>query len=138
MTYKFQYTMGDWSYDGHNMTEVFQLEAEKPLEAIIEANKKVSKLIDRKGGFQSLCEEYEDCCIPRETVAHLEAAGIDVKSLIESYDEDECYASGTELLGLWVAAMNAVDTELGLRVTPAPTDLCVSIGSFGYGCYSGY
>lgn len=77
--------VGDWSRDGHGMTETFSISSSLDRMKISEAYKKgVTKL-----GFSisECCQNYEDPYLDDTNVKLLEAAGFDLTSL-DAFDPE--------------------------------------------------
>jgi hypothetical protein len=76
--------VGDWSHDGHSMTETYTIESNLTGDEIEAAYKKGTE----KLGFdlvEDCCAEYEDNQVSLEQIKMLEASGFD----ISKFDKDK-------------------------------------------------
>lgn len=121
---KVRLTIGDWSGDGHEVSEDFIFESNKNVEEIRQAYKDSCKLTglsfnhneDYTGlklGYDTerqIATEYEECTISKLAVEILLKHGIDVWKDFAEYeldfvpDDDDFYIEGSEnFVGIWIA-----------------------------------
>lgn len=104
---KVKLTIGDWSKDGHNQSEMFYYESNKTVEEIQQAYKDSCKLtglsfnhnedyteLGLKWGhpeydLRKICTEYGDASINKFSADILLKYGIDVKEYKDEEDNDE-------------------------------------------------
>lgn len=90
MKYHMEFTMGDWSADGHGLKEEWHIVSNHSAKDIEEAVKKFEKETNFK--IRNWAEEYEDSRLPTEDVDDLEKLGFitDTENIpgIEHWDED--------------------------------------------------
>ena len=99
----FTVTIGDWSDDGHGKTDTHLINSSLSKDDMEKAYKAGCEVI----GFDmvdSLCEEYEQGSVEKETVEAFASSGLDLLALADKWDREE-YAEhgGLSVRGLWVA-----------------------------------
>ena len=104
-----RFPIGDWSGDGHRECDWYIVFCETTVTKVAEAHNKCSGLF----GFDigDMCREYEDSKLSPEIVGLLLVAGI----LAGEYCEDAEYMQSEELLELWLAILNKIDSTLKLK-----------------------
>lgn len=127
--YTFQYTVGDWSDDGHGKTDVFILESSVEADVLKEAFTAGVKCIGHD--VTSMCEGYEENTIPEEVAQ----AFIDVGVSLDEADDGEVWLAPDALMDMIIATIKAGDPTITLEIIRC-VDLVHTIGSTGYGCYS--
>ena len=117
----FEVVMGDWSGDGHNITETAIIKTNLDHKQIVEAMTRAQKELDIKPGRGHahkqgserlhLCEDYEDNTISFELAKKLkETIGFEVESDTDDEDE-EIYLYSDAFLDLWIKVL-----EYGARL----------------------
>ena len=83
---KINIAIGDWSQDGHNQSENFTYEVNKPVGEMQQAYKDSCKKTEiqfnhneKYGGKIKVCTEYEENKIPSDAIKILNDAGINMK-----------------------------------------------------------
>lgn len=113
--YLVEFPVGDWSHDGHNQCDYYQVLSRKPVREVGEAHFRAKEVL----GFDigSLCEEYEENSLDENLVAKLKGWGYKFDE--SSEDGESC--SSEEIINLWVYLLNKVDPQLELRRLTPPS-----------------
>ena len=127
--YTFQYTVGDWSNDGHGQTDVFFLKSSETAQDLNAAFKAGVKVIGHD--VTSMCDGYEDNTIPEEVAQ----AFIDVGVEFDEPYEGEVWVGPENIMDMVIATIKAGNPNITLEIVNCE-DLAHTIGSVGYGCYS--
>lgn len=127
--YTFQYTVGDWSNDGHGQTDVFFIKSSDPVETLSAAFEAGVKIIGHD--IRKYCENYEDDMMSGDVAQ----AFIDHGAELNEIYDGEVYMDADSVLSAIIATIKAGNPEIFLEVD-TPVDLCHFIGSVGYGCYT--
>ncbi len=124
--------VGDWSHDGHSMTEQATIKCNLEKKDLEKAYEKGSK----KVGFdltEEVCADYEDMSMPAEIVEKLKAAGIDALEYAEK-DEDEedlSFAYNWEaFVELWLRIARLGNPELKYEMSSSESPN-INIGGYG-------
>lgn len=139
LEYKMRVVCGDDGGDGHCMTGVVYLVANKPVEQVNEVCKQAKK---RVFDFTTLCKDYEDNTIPLSVVDDLILKGIDLSGFKDEveydFDEDEglyYIYDGDALVEFCLCIMRAYDPELEIAIDSPPDEL-IALSGIGYGVFS--
>lgn len=140
--YRFNLTLGDFSLDGHERYENFQVEADKPVEAARTAHVRIQQVT----GIDIGKIAAENDLIPSDIAAKLTELGY--RPGVPLYqDEHGIHLMGAELMedlpevlaDIWVFLLNQVDPDLhAALVENSVPSLLVFGGGFkniGYGLY---
>lgn len=114
--YVINFEIGDWSRDGHNQSEKFNIESNKPVEELREAH----FLCKEKHGFDigDICSKYKD---NDASIFYneLKEIGIDLAEYAEKEELDEEYEYGDEtafkfytpqgIARLWIDILMKID-----------------------------
>lgn len=152
--YKVKLTMGDWSRDGHEESDIFRYISNYPVETIRKAYKESCKLTGltfslenytnldiRYGSWRYIWTEYEDSHMDEEAIDILKEFGLDV---VELYHLDDTYSfepkSASDLMMRFIKLSMPSDWDYTLDKDEYEPingwwndDLNVQ---FGYGLYS--
>jgi len=146
MSERFKLVLGDWSGDGHNITEAYTVECDLTLDEAREAYFLAKeKLPDLDPG--SFCKDYEDCVLPEKVFNKLKELGCALGGW-EVYDAD--YGLEPEYLAeIIVWFLNQGNPKLNARLVDESIPsfhFCgtnkigdqrnAHIPSFGYGLFS--
>jgi hypothetical protein len=126
--------VGDWSHDGHNMTDTVTIHSNLNVKELEAAYKKGAKKIG-VDPTKEIAEEYEDNKISKEAYDKLVTHGFDVKDLIDVPDPDESedsydlYSSEAfSEIWLFVAKTGNPDFEYEML---EESDNSINIGGYG-------
>lgn len=123
--------VGDWSHDGHNMTEQSTIKCNLTKKDLEKAYKKGCK----KVGFdltEEVCADYEDMSVSDDVIEKLRAADIKPEDFIENDDDDGWsfsynWEAFTELW-LRIAKLGNPDLEFEMCSNDSPN---INIGGYG-------
>lgn len=123
--------VGDWSHDGHNMTEQSTIKCNLEKKDLEKAYKKGTKVV----GFnltEEVCADYEDMSMPAEIAEKLKVAGIDANEYVEHEDGEELsfaynHEAFTELW-LRIAQLGNPDLKYEMSSNESPN---INIGGYG-------
>lgn len=87
--------VGDWSYDGHNMTREYIIETQFTTKEVMAAYKAGSKKL-KFNFIDTCCTDYEDNQLQKPHIKKLIAAGIDMSPFLGEPDENGEYEGGME------------------------------------------
>lgn len=126
--------VGDWSHDGHSMTETITISCNLDKKETVKAYKKGTK----KVGFDltdDVCSDYEDMSVDPEVIKKMREAGIRVEDFIKQYEDDSSWSfeyDATSFAEVWlqIARLGNPDLEYEINVHDSPN---INIG--GYGLY---
>lgn len=140
--YLFNIAIGDYFEEGHGRCEYFPAIADKPIEAVREAN---AHIIEKTGiDLTSFATEFQDSLLPESVRQKLLEMGY--KFQRELHEDENGFHFLTkstlsdcpeELASIWVFLLNQVDPELHCElVNPLPV-LAADYGqpSIGYGIF---
>jgi hypothetical protein len=120
----FTLVVGDWSHDGHNLTDNFEVECSHSLEDTKAAFEKGTKVL----GFNIMeqCEEYEDDTLNKEQLAALVEHGFE-------FDAEEAEEGLHPELFAEIVMFTATlgEPKLYWKFTKGKSNWCVG----GYGLY---
>lgn len=142
---KFKLILGDWSHDGHGITEVIlfntNLSIEELRELYFNQCSKYGKILE------NLCSEYEDCSINKEQFITIENYGFkfseDIKQEIQ--DDEVAYIDSDLFVDIFIWFMKKDNPNLILDIIDdnVPSfhfygfdDKKRHIQFFGYGLFS--
>ena len=117
--YKIKFVLGDWSCDGHSISETFIVESSIPVEKLREVHFKSTHVL----GFDigSICQEYGKNWIEKEFYYKLKSIllwGDD--DIDDTYWEEEndryIIQDSIELLGIWLDCLQAIEPNLVLNI----------------------
>lgn len=107
--FKINFEVGDWSGDGHGMSEKFLVQSDCPVEQVRDVH--FSCLEDYGFDIGDICGEYEECTIKENIIQIIEGMGISVFPIIK----DEDFLSPEDVVDLWIAILNKIDPALKLE-----------------------
>jgi len=122
--------VGDWSHDGHSMTEQSTIKCNLDKKGLEKAYKKGSK----KVGFdltEEVCEAYEDMSVSDDVVEKLRTAGIKPEDFIENEGGEWSFAYNWEAfteLWLRIAKLGNPNLEFEMCSNDSPN---INIGGYG-------
>lgn len=121
--YTYNVTIGDWSIDGHRITESFRIMTSIDDAGLKEVKKEV--LATTGIDIDRLCEEYEDNSLPVEVIDKLNSLGIEC--------EDD-YLTPKEYLDIILKLMSKIG-DFYYTVLPDDPE-CYSLRGLGYGLFT--
>ena len=114
MTYLIRFPVGDWSGDGHNLCETFDVQSNYPVKQIREIHFKAPEVLGFNIG--DICHEYDDDVLDEEIADKLKAIGIDLSEYIH---EDEYHLTPNSIIVIWLAILRHIDSTVELiRIDP--------------------
>ena len=127
--HRYVYTLGDWSGDGHEKTEVFTLESSHESSELLNAYRKGVEII----GYDILeyAQEYEDFEIDPIAAESFEKLGVEF-----DMDGDVYYLHHEIMLDAFIATIKQGDPTILIEIVDGDEDLVHTFGSMGYGCFS--
>jgi hypothetical protein len=129
---KIKLVAGDWSSDGHGMTEVIWIESNLDLKSLEQAFKKGCKITKVK--FENVAARHQDSTISIEDVAKLEKFGFDISkySWYEEPDDDAWTLQDVDAfcdIWLWIAKIGNPDLQYNMVHVNEPA---INIGGYGF------
>ena len=113
MTYMIRFPIGDWSGDGHEKCEYFNVQSNYPVQHLREAHFKAPKVV----GFDigSICHEYEDGTLSDDVIEKLNAINLKPEDYGEEYQGNySMYPDG--MVNLWLDILCHIDPALKLEL----------------------
>lgn len=109
--YKFYMMIGDWSNDGHGHYKRFIISSNVPVEYVRKTHYKIKKAtgID----IESICSEYEDNKVDKNTVDILEGMGFQFGNVYETGNKT---ISVPEMAQLWIFLLQKTNPILKLNI----------------------
>lgn len=142
--YEYQLVIGDYSGDGHGVTETVTFKVSHKAKDIKAAYKKAI----RKAGIsldscsvrniEVVCNEYNNSCISSEQVEKLKSLGIKWDNMESEFNDDgSLFVSPEDLAYIFMEMVRSqLKTFKYKRVKPVCLNGFASdIGSIGYGCF---
>lgn len=128
-TYKFNFTLGDLSGDGHERTEDFDVKVNLPLIYVLEAWDLAEKKFPKELHPTSFCNEYEENFIPEEVYNKLKKLGCPLS--------DKAYCLGSyEMAEIVVWFLNQGNPSLYAKLYAPKETENVTFGTIGYGLFT--
>ena len=126
--YRYNYTVGDWSCDGHNMSTVFTLQSSHNADNMLQAFENGASII----GFdiRDYAQEYEDNSIDKDAAKAFIALGVEI-----NHYEDEYSLDPASIVEAIIATIKVGNPEIEIELVQGE-ELVYTFGSVGYGCYS--
>jgi len=111
MTYMIRFPIGDWSGDGHDKCEYYNVRSSHPVQHLREVHFKAPEVV----GFDigDMCHEYEDSQLSADIVDKLNTIGIDLSQYTET---EECYMYPDSTVKLWLDILCHIDPALKLEL----------------------
>lgn len=127
-----EFEVGDYSHDGHNMSEVVLIRSNY-------SGKEIDKGFEQLGkqhniDFQNICEEYEDSVIHEDDVKKL----IELGSMTDENLEDGEYDvnDARELAEIALETLKAIIPDFEYEFYSIPNkEYCNALTGIGYGCF---
>lgn len=124
--------VGDWSRDGHSMSETVTILSNLDKESVEEAY----KLGTLKVGFdltEEVCSDYEDMSVPDDVIRKLKAVGINPDAFIEQDGDQWSFHYDYEAFArLWLRIAELGNSTLRYETTD---DESPDINVGGYGLF---
>ena len=121
-------TVGDWSNDGHGMTDVVAVESNKNIESILAAYKKGTEIV----GFElhEQCRAYEDNSFPMKHYEKLMDLEVDLELEEEAEPDSSSIGliSGDDFAAIYIAICKLGDPEIQMDVVQLRN---INIGGYG-------
>lgn len=125
-----RFELGDWSYDGHNMTESIIVRSNYDTDKIKDLlQKRVTALLGID--FDKECEEYEQNTLSEDTFDILNTLGILKAAFPDTTVQQDEGLGAIEFLKIMLATAKYVDQEFEYEVVELPT-----VYGYGYGLFS--
>lgn len=129
---KIKLVAGDWSSDGHGMTEVIWIESNLNINDLKKAFKKGCKITNVK--FENVAASYQDSTISIEDVAKLEKFGFDISKYSEDEEPDDDAWILRDIdafcdIWLWIAKIGNPDFQYNMIHVNEPA---INIGGYGF------
>jgi hypothetical protein len=135
---KYKLTIGDWSGDGHEKTEIIFLETNRSSKEIDELYKKSASLTGIE--FKKLFKDYEEYSLNKDVIEAFQKHGINISNCLEEYEIEEFEESPEEFgfsvdsaVKLFIEYLKLSDSELIINVVNDQTEE-LNI-RFGYGLF---
>ena len=139
----FKIAIGDWSGDGHDKCNYYQVQSDKSLNHVREMHYKIKAFTGVD--VEKICSEYEDTYVSKDVEDKLRWLGFDF-SKTESFMLDKKRCLGTkDCCKIWIFLLNHVDSELNLKIMDEPKIPMLQFSGFdkkgryidgpGYGCF---
>lgn len=95
---KYNLTIGDWSNDGHNQTEVYVVEIPDQFKDVLKSNFESNV---KRIGFDptELAQEYEDSSISEDEIEALRRTGFDFEKAVTKYSDYPIYIDNRQIAG---------------------------------------
>lgn len=123
-----QYTVGDWSNDGHGQRDVYFLLSTHDE---VELKKAFELGVNNIGhDIRQYFAEYEENSIPVDAAVAFMKYGVE----LDEPFEDLVWCGPDDVMNIIIATIKAGNIGISLEIIK-PIDLCHTIGSVGYGCY---
>lgn len=133
--YKFTLTIGDWSGDGHSITDTYTFDSNVPVPEVEAAYKATCERLGTglHGAYRDApCQEYEDSRLPQEWITKV---GLDIEKYIyPDHPDEDPYVSGDELADLFVDFIVTHNPHISLQRVKLKS-FNFGSGQIGYGCY---
>lgn len=127
---KFEFTVGDWSCDGHNQSDNFVIETNVTVEQVRTAYGSLNKL---PMNFDSWFENYEDRQITLEQFEELKKVLPSADKYFDEYKGKQSLQNGPEgYVNLWMDLIRVVDPTIELTLV---NEGLKTINGGGYGLY---
>jgi hypothetical protein len=131
---KYSITTGDWSKDGHNQSDNFQLMTSHSRKDMVNAYRNFAK--ENKISFKKIFSEYEESAIDSEQIEILKNAGINFDNIggwEEGVDGYYCF----EPQGVVELLMEMIKTQIPeFTYQFEQTEEIEEFRGIGYGCYN--
>lgn len=126
--YKFSYTVGDYSNDGHGKTDTFALSSSHDKDDLLDAFNRGVEII----GFdiRDYAEDYEDSTIEVNAAKAFIELGVEIDG-----DDEEFYLDPHTIFDAIIATIKVGNPEIKIEKVEGGVDLVYTLGSTGYGCY---
>lgn len=134
---KFRIPIGDWSADGHSQCDWFFATAAKSLNDVREAYFNAKKNLPKEICPETFVCEYENSCVPKETVRAISALGFKILP-----DDDGLIPKDLDKYIVWF--INKGDPSCDVQLEESIDDMLMfyglddkgrHIGGFGYGLF---
>lgn len=128
-----KYVLGDWSADGHGITDSYILKtnvSSRELEVAINEGQRITGInLDR------LCENYEDSYVPRGVYNYMKAKGIKFDSWQQGdFDAHEVISiTSDQYMDLIIALAKEGNSDIQIAYS---RDVAVINSGYGYGLFS--
>ena len=126
--YTIDFTVGDWSGDGHNQKETFLVSSSRSIKELRELHFKAEEYLDFAIG--DICADYEQSYIESDQLEQLQALEI----VPEDFVNEDLEAD--DILELWLAILNYVakmeNLDIVLFYNPKTTERYPAMHFYGY------